>query len=146
MKKNIILGICVTSIILLVAPTIPAIQYKQAEESIQISIQDQIDFMLNKLQSIDSGKIDIKYYENSISNALNLIIENIESFEYYALTSFIGFILSTIISLIFAVIGTIFGIIFGPILSVLIQLLTLPAVLLAKLISLLLGDGSLIGV
>ena len=139
MKKNIILGICVTSIILLIAPTIPAQQYNQVKESIQINIQEQIDLILNILQNINPEANDIKYYENSINNALNCIIENIESFEQNTLPLFIGFILSTIISLIFTVIGTIFGILFGPILSKLIQLLTYPAVLLAKIISSLFG-------
>ena len=143
MKKSIILGICVTSIILLLVPTIPAQQYNQAIESYQINFEDQIDLISNKLQNFDSEINDKESYKLNIINDINLIIENFDSFEYYYQTSFIGFILNTIIALIFTFFGTIFGILFGPILSVLIQLLTAPAVILAKIISLLFGNNSI---
>ena len=143
MKKSIILGICVTSIILLLVPTIPAQQYNQAIESYQINFKDQIDLLSNKLQNFDSEINDIESYKLNIINDVNLIAENIDSFEGNYQTSIIGFILNTIIALIFTFFGTIFGILFGPILSILIQLLTAPAVILAKLISLLFGNNSL---
>ena len=143
MKKSIILGICVTSIILLLVPTIPAQQYNQAIESYQINFEDQIDLISNKLQNFDSEINDKESYKLNIINDINLIIEYFDSFEYYYQTSFIGFILNTIIALIFTFFGTIFGILFGPILSVLIQLLTAPAVILAKIISLLFGNNSI---
>ena len=142
MKKIIMLGICVTSLILLLAPTIPAQQYKEVEESIQINMQEQFDLITNILQNINSGKDNIKYYENSINNALNSIKEKLASFDYYTL-SFGGFIINTLISLLFAFIGTIFGILFGPILSALVKFLTAPAILLAKLISILIGENAL---
>ena len=143
MKKSIILGICVTSIILLLVPTIPAQQYNQAIESYQINFENQIDLIPNKLQNFDSEINDKESYKLNIINDINLIIEYFDSFEYYYQTSFIGFILNTIIALIFTFFGTIFGILFGPILSVLIQLLTAPAVILAKIISLLFGNNSI---
>lgn len=139
MKKYILFGICVTSLILLVAPTISAQQYTVAKDAIEANINERINIIINNLQKIGINKNEINYYESNIKNDLNSIIEYIYSHEYDSITIFLGFILSTIISLIFSVIGTIFGILFGPILSALIQILTAPAIILAKLISLILG-------
>ena len=121
---------------MLVAPTIPAQQYNQAEDTIEKNIKEEIDILLSNIQNIGKDQNELKYYENNINNVLNSILEKIESFDNNSYTIFIGFILSTLISLIFTVIGTLFGILFGPILSTLLQLLTLPAVFLAKIISL----------
>jgi len=139
MKKYILFGICVTSLILLVAPTIPAQQYNVANDAIDLKINEQIDIIINNLQKIGINENEINYYESNTKNALNSIIEYIDSNEYDSNTIFLGFILSTIISLIFSLIGTIFGIIFGPVLTALIQILTAPAIILAKLIALILG-------
>jgi hypothetical protein len=142
MKKSIIIGICVTSLILLVAPTIPAQHYKEAEESIQISIQERIDSLLNTLQKKDINSNELEAIKSNFYGIFESLKVAIESSEFNSKPTFIKFLLNTIISLIFALFGTIFGVIFGPLLSLLVQLLTAPAVLLAKLISLIFGTSS----
>ena len=133
--KKVIFGICAISFILLIAPIIPAQQFKLVEEEIYMNIEDQINLLYNL------EKKDIKINDlNKIKDGINNILE---SNEFDVKPTFFKFILSTIVSLIFAIIGTIFGIIFGPLLSVIIQLLTAPAVILAKIISLIFGNISL---
>ena len=117
MKKGIIFGICITTLILLIAPTISAQQYKQVEESIQIDIKEQIDLLINKIQNIDSNTNELEYYTDSIYTDFESLKENIKSNEIYAMPTVIGFILSTLISLILSILGTIFGMIFGPLLA-----------------------------
>ena len=142
MKKGIIFGICITTLILLIAPTISAQQYKQVEESIQIDIKEQIDLLINKVQNIDLNTNELEYYTDSIYTDFESLKENIKSNEIYAMPTVIGFILSTLISLILSILGTIIGMIFGPLLALFVRILTAPAVLLAKLISLLFGGSS----
>lgn len=132
MKKKFIIGICVTSLILLVAPTIPAQQFRLVEESVYRDVESQI----NSLYNFDRKDFSIENIDKIKNNLDNII----ESGDFDSNPTFIGFILSTIVSLIFAFFGTIFGIIFGPLLAILIQLLTAPAVILAKLISLIFGN------
>jgi hypothetical protein len=132
--KKIIIGVCAISLILLIAPIIPAQQYTLVEEEIFMNIEDQINLLY------DLEKKDIKI--NDLDNIKIGINNIIESNDFDGKPTFFKFILNTIVSLIFAIIGTIFGIIFGPLLSILIKLLTAPAVILAKLISLIFGKTS----
>jgi len=135
MKKRIIFGVCVTTLFLLVAPTISAQEHIQVNEAIKLDLEEKIDNLINSFEIINSKTNELEYHKNMIIDAFDSIDKKIEMIDLETQPLFIKFLLSTIISLIFAIFGTIFGIVFGPLLAILVKILTAPAILLGKIIS-----------
>jgi len=140
MKKIIMFGVCLTSLVLLIAPSISAQEYTQVKETFETMMQERMDQMIISLEQMDISTESIQYKEGLV-NALESMKISLS-----AEPAFLGFILSTLISLFFALLGTIFGVVFGPILAFVVKVLTAPAVFLAKIISFLLGETEVITV
>ncbi|OYT29470.1 hypothetical protein B6U98_02310 [Thermoplasmatales archaeon ex4572_165] len=119
MKKGIILGIGLITMLLLITPVIPANEYNLIENA-----QDQI---INNIESKNNLK-------ETISNTL------MQSINQKGSQRIISFLLNLIISLIFSGIATIFAIIFGPLLAIFVKIITAPAMILAKIIELIFGS------
>jgi len=137
MKNSNLLGVSIAVLVLLVAPTIPAQEYKQVKDTIQIEMNNTIDDMMAMVQifnTTEGSEIEVK----NMIWAIETVKDSSDSLWLDTEPAFFGFIISTLISLFFALLGTIFGIVFGPVLAFIIKVLTAPAVFLAKLISFLL--------
>jgi uncharacterized ion transporter superfamily protein YfcC len=150
MKKSIIIGVCITTLLLLITPTISANQYNKVMEEQNIiiekyeqSLQLKLENVINKLSKIHPNLV-VKQNENEIQSN---IIKNIQSIkEKQDKTLFLsnGLTANLILSFILSILGTIFGIIFGPILALITLILVSPAVLLAKFIEILVNIIGLI--
>jgi len=137
MKRKILLGICLSALVLVIAPTISAQTYAQIKHAYETTIQEQFPD-ITTAQFTDLEQKDEPKQETLISIMTNLKETMDTNDESSFLTS--GFIINTIISLFFSLIGTIFGMIFGPILAMVALILASPALLLSKIISLILGN------
>ena len=129
MKRKILLGICLSALVLVIAPTIPAQTYAQIKHAYETTIQEQFPDLEQNNEPKQETLI-------SIMTSLKETMDTNDESSF--LTS--GFIINTIISLFFSLIGTIFGMIFGPILAMVALILASPALLLSKIISLILGN------
>jgi hypothetical protein len=142
MKKSIIIGIFITSILLIITPTIQANEYHQIKKSHIILLENNLQAFLIKLNNLyDQIKKPVMNNE-ILSNENYLPIINIIKNRYQLIDQINNgeinisnqSIFNLIISLIFAFIGTIIGIVFGPFIALIVSILTAPAVILAKLI------------
>ena len=136
MKKTIYFGICVSIIVLLVVPIIPAQEYTQVEQAYERVVEDYIN-SLQKALTIEG--LSPEQRSQQILDLTVLIKDYIGTQDEEVKPIIFGFILKTIISLLFSLIGTIFGILFGPILAFVVLLLTSPAIFLAKIIEFIFG-------
>ena len=140
MKKEIIIGVCFTAMVILISPTISAQEYTQVEKAYENAIQEQFQEMERFLFTDEELTDEQIQQRQKIISSLSYLKEMVEnSGESTFIVS--GIIIHTIISLLFSLIGTIFGVIFGPILSFLVMVLVSPALFLAKIISFILGDN-----
>jgi len=141
MKKSIIIGLCITSLLLIITPTISANEYRQIEKARITTIENNLhNFRINLNSIYDQLKIIMdneflfkeksSHIENIIKNRHQLIDQINSDVQQ---TSFLS-IFNLIISLLLALIGTIIGIVFGPFIAIIVAILTAPAVILAKLI------------
>jgi len=124
MKRNILIGVCVATLLMLVTPSISAVEYKEVEERYNTIVDE------NNLN------------RDSILETLNTLKKEVNSEEVKGKIGSNQFVVNLFISLLLAFLGTIFGIIFGPLLALLIKIVTAPAVLLAKFISSLLDSST----
>jgi predicted PurR-regulated permease PerM len=140
MKKELFIGICITVLVLLIAPTVPAQEYTQIENAYEEAIQEQYQelqtILLKDLELTDEQLQQRQTITATLTN-LKEIVENSDESTYVVS----GFIMNLIISLLFSLIGTIFGVIFGPILAALILVIVSPALFLAKIIEFLNGNN-----
>jgi hypothetical protein len=140
MKKELFIGICITVLVLLIAPTVPAQEYTQIENASEEAIQEQYQelqtILLKDLELTDEQLQQRQTITATLTN-LKEIVENSDESTYVVS----GFIMNLIISLLFSLIGTIFGVIFGPILAALILVIVSPALFLAKIIEFLNGNN-----
>jgi len=150
MKKRIIIGVCITTILLLITPTISANQYNKVmeEQNIRIekyeqSLQLKLENILNKLSKINLNLV-VKQNGNEIQSNIIKNIQNIKEKQDNTLFLSNALTANLILSFILSIIGTIFGIIFGPILAMIVLVIVSPAVLLAKFIEILVNIIGLI--
>ena len=142
MKKRILIGVCMTTLILLFLPTISAQQCKQVKDAVELEIEDQIYQIASLIEETDGSSDVVNKALERLVNDLNAMKDDIEMINDDSKPVCITFIFSTIISLLFALLGTIFGNIFGPMLATLIRIITAPAVFLAKIISSILNGNA----
>ena len=143
MKRKILFGVCLSALVLLVAPTISAQQYTMVKDTYQFEIEEQINQIISLLEGMDGRSVESDFEIERLVNDFDSLKEDVELIDLDVEPLTIKFLLSTLLSLFFAFLGTIFGNIFGPLLAILVRILTAPAVLLAKIISFLF-DGSVV--
>lgn len=139
MKKELFIGVCITVLVLLIAPTVPAQGYTQIENAYEEAIQEQYqELQTSLLKDLELTDEQLQQRQTITATLTNLkeIVENSDESTYVVS----GFIMNLIISLLFSLIGTIFGVIFGPILAALILVIVSPALFLAKIIELINGN------
>ena len=142
MKKKILIVTLISICIILLSNTASSIEYKTVNDYNVDMLSSQLYDISNSIeriqQTFENYKIysddlvlinDLKEFSNQLSELKISILDN------PSIPTCIRTIFGIIIGLIFAIIGTIFGLIFGPVLAFIIRILTLPAVLLAKLIT-----------
>jgi hypothetical protein len=150
MKKRIIIGVCITTLLLLITPTISANQYNKVmeEQNIRIekyeqSLQLKLENIINKLSKINL-KLVVKQNENEIQSNILKNIQSIKEKQGNTLFLSTGLTANLLLSFILSIIGTIFGIIFGPILALITLIIVSPAIVLAKIIEILVNIIGLI--
>jgi hypothetical protein len=140
MKGKIIVGVFITTLILLMVPTISAQQYHQVKQAVKLDIENQFEQKISLLKKINEPADEININMDQLIDLTDNLKEEFSVINFDTEPLFIKFLLSTLISLFFAILGTIFGNVFGPFLALLVKLITAPAVLLSKIISFLLEE------
>ena len=137
MKRKILLGICLSALVLVIAPAIPAQTYAQIKHAYETTIQEQFpDITTAQFTDLEQNN---EPKQETLISIMTSLKETMDTNDESSFLTY-GFIINTIISLFFSLIGTIFGMIFGPILAMVALILASPALLLSKIISLILGN------
>jgi hypothetical protein len=143
MKKITIIGLFITTILILLTPIIPANEYHQIEKSQISSLKNNLQYLYikinNLLDLIKKSIMDKDFLSKekfillrNLNKNRNQLIEQINNLEIHKNLPINIF--NLIISILFAIIGTIIGIVFGPFIALIVTILTAPAIILAKLI------------
>lgn len=127
MKKIVILGVLICSLLLIVTPSIPAQQYTLVNNAIEKEFENKLDHLRSFL---GDGKVSSNVNKLVFSSQTQ---EN--QLDFVNSSSSKTFLSNLLISLVLAFFGTVFGIFFGPLLALIIKIVTWPAVKLADLIS-----------
>jgi len=142
MRKSIIIGACITSILIMLLPIIPANEYHQIKKSQITSLENNLQSLyieLNNLYNqVKKSIMDNEFLSKEKFFLIGNLIKNrhrlIDQINNGTIHTSLSTIFNLIISLLFALIGTIIGIVFGPFIALIVTILTAPAIILAKLI------------
>ncbi len=127
MKKLLIFGGLLCAFLVVATPTIPAQQYVL----INNSTQNTIDAKISQLSLlIEDCKNQNELKKNNMINEVNVFNSDLKG-----QSSTDSFLSNLVVSLLLAFFGTLFGAIFGSLIVVLIKIITLPAIMLANVIS-----------
>ena len=127
MKKLLIFGGLLCAFLVVTTPAIPAQQYVLVNNSAQTAIDTKTS-QLNLLMEDCKNQNELK--KNNMIDELNDFNSNLKG-----QSSTDSFLSNLVVSLMLAFFGTLFGAVFGPLIVVLIKIITLPAVMLANVIS-----------
>ena len=127
MKKVLIFGVLLSAFLVVATPTITAQQYVLVKNSSQNELETEIS-QLSSLLKGSKNQNNLK--KIGISDEVDDFISTLEG--NYSTNSFLS---NLIISLLLAFFGTLFGATFGPLIVLFIKIITLPAVMLANVIS-----------
>ncbi len=145
MKKNkIIYGVWAVAFLLCITPTIPAQQYRLVNDTIENDIQNHLNMAIAALRNMDKDESQLEANKKIVMESLNEIKQMINLDIFDDMPKCFNFVINTLISLMLAILGTLFGIVFGPVLTLLVKVLTFPAMLLAKILSLVFNGNNII--